>query len=326
MKRSIYLLLILFVVGCSQTAPSEPDYPKLRLDNSVISLSVYLPDADKGYYRSTRFDWSGLIERVDYGKHSFYSPLYTSHDPLLHDSVGGPAEEFGMYNPMGFADAKPGEGFVKIGVGILRKGEDPKYQFNGNYEFIRPGTWQVDHGEDWVEFTQELEDGTGWGYRYQKRIQLGEGQPYFTLSHTLENTGRKTIDVDNYNHNFTLIDGTLYGPDYDIEFPFSAPESTKIFGRADYEGNRITLEQPLKGKDLWHIVHNQPGPAMYNQATVRNNKTGAAVSFQGDAEISHFIFWAVERAACPEPFIKIHLEPGETKSWSTVYSFSAPAM
>jgi len=55
---------------------------------------------------------------------------------------------------------------------------------------------------------------------------------------------------------------------------------------------------------------------------VRNERTGAAVSFVGDAPVERFVFWAVERAACPEPFSRILLDPGESRSWSTRFRFS----
>ena len=42
---------------------------------------------------------------------------------------------------------------------------------------------------------------------------------------------------------------------------------------------------------------------------------------EGDAPIERMVFWAVERAACPEPFTRIRLDPGEAKSWSTRYHF-----
>lgn len=91
----------------SMCASAASDYPKLELDNGEIQVSIYLPDASRGYYRGTRFDWSGIIERVDYRGHRFYSPLHTDHDPMGHDAISGPAEEFAVFNPMGFAEAKP---------------------------------------------------------------------------------------------------------------------------------------------------------------------------------------------------------------------------
>ena len=35
------------------------DYPEAQISNGVLQVKLLLPDAQKGYYRGTRFDWSG---------------------------------------------------------------------------------------------------------------------------------------------------------------------------------------------------------------------------------------------------------------------------
>ena len=77
------------------------DFPRVRLDNGVLAVSVYLPDVETGYSRGTRFDWAGIIESVEHAGHRFFAPLHAEHDPLRHDSVSGPADEFAMFQPMG---------------------------------------------------------------------------------------------------------------------------------------------------------------------------------------------------------------------------------
>ncbi|MBR9909649.1 MAG: hypothetical protein GYB33_04750 [Gammaproteobacteria bacterium] len=307
--------------ACSTAQNERPDpFPTLELNNDTLRMVLYLPDRESGFYRGTRFDWSGMIERVEYAGHRFYQPFQAQHNPYGHDHVSGPAEEFGMDNPPGFDEAAAGEIFMKIGVGLLRKGAEPDYRFNGDYELVRAGDWAVARGPDWVEFEQALSAPRGWGYRYQKRIQLLAGQPAFTISHRLENSGSKTIATNHYNHNFTLIDGTPYGPDYDVQFPFLARPEQAINEHAWFRTNGIEVQRPLGDASLWLPVHPQPGPATLNAGLVRNNKTGAAVRFQGDTPISKYIFWAVERAACPEPFIHLQLAPGQVQEWSTLYT------
>jgi hypothetical protein len=297
------------------------DYPRLKLDNGVIQLSIYLPDAERGYYRSTRFDWSGIIERVDYQGHRFYAPLYTDHDPYLHDAVSGPAEEFGMFNPMGFAEAKAGESFVKIGVGLLAKGDTDEYAFDGSYPLLRAGEWEVKPAPDQVDFRQHFVGDRGWAYRYRKSIRLLANRAEFVIEHRLENAGEKTIDISHYNHNFTLIDDVPYGPEYLVEFPFTSDKPVSLNNLAWFRGNAIEVVEPLRDNSLWIELFAGEDPGHYNAATVRNRKTGAAVQFRGDAAITRMVFWAVERAACPEPFIRIYLAPGQVKTWSSYYRF-----
>ena len=48
--RQLILLLAILTPLCGQ------DYPKTEIGNGVIKAGLYLPDAEKGSYRSTRFD------------------------------------------------------------------------------------------------------------------------------------------------------------------------------------------------------------------------------------------------------------------------------
>ena len=50
--------LLIVLVMLSQLA--APQFPQAELSNSSIRATLYLPDAQSGYYRGTRFDWSGV--------------------------------------------------------------------------------------------------------------------------------------------------------------------------------------------------------------------------------------------------------------------------
>ena len=308
---------------CTAEAPLQTEFPMLELSNGTIDMQVYTPDAAEGFYRGIRFDWSGMIAGVQYEGHRFYGPWRSPHQPEGNDFVTGPAEEFAMESPMGYDEAKPGETFVKVGVGILERVDKKDYHFFGRYPLVKAGDWTVESGDDWVEFRQELPAPRGWGYRYTKRIQLAKDRAAFSIYHKLENTGSKPIDINHYNHNFTSIDGTPYGPDYSVTFPFSADEPQSIKeGLAFFRDNRIEVSKALGEESLW-IRLRDAGTAADNACTIRNNKTGAAVSFQGDAPISEFRFWSVETAACPEPFIALKIEPGQAQEWTWDYTLEA---
>ena len=51
--------------------------PSVQISNGAIAATVYLPDATAGYYRGTRFDWAGVIGRLEYRGHTFYAPWFT---------------------------------------------------------------------------------------------------------------------------------------------------------------------------------------------------------------------------------------------------------
>jgi hypothetical protein len=305
----------------NQLEAEEFQYPTAQLENGVMQVDVMLPDAHCGFYRGKRFDWSGIIGKVTVGDHKFYGPLYENHEPDKHDSISGPAEEFGMFNPMGYAEALPGESFVKIGVGLLEKIDNTNYRFDEDYPFIRTGSWDIKQGSNWISFYQSLEGDRGWSYQYDKTIRLLPGKPELIIEHNLANNGSKRIDLFNYNHNFTLIDDVLFGPDYQVEFPFDVNNTLATKDIVEFDGNSLSVHKSLGNQALWYPVFEGGDPGHYNAAIVHNNRTGAAVAFEGDSLISRMVFWAVERAVSVEPFIKIIIEPGKVKKWQSRYRY-----
>ena len=90
-----------------------------------------------------------------------------------------------------------------------------------------------------------------------------------------------------------------------------------------YRGNAIEVVEPLGDRSTGKIDLRGPGGVELNASTIRNNKTGAQVSFVGDVPISELRFWSVATAACPEPFIQLTIEPGNAKEWNWHYTLSA---
>jgi hypothetical protein len=68
--------------GTRSTSLSEA-----RISNGLITAKIYLPDAKTGFYRSTRFDWSGMISSLEFNGHQYYGPWFTASDPSVRDFV-----------------------------------------------------------------------------------------------------------------------------------------------------------------------------------------------------------------------------------------------
>jgi hypothetical protein len=70
---------------------SPQDYPATELSNGVLRAKVYLPDAQKGFYRGTRFDWAGVMGSLGYKGHSYFGPFFEKFDPAVEDvEIGNP--------------------------------------------------------------------------------------------------------------------------------------------------------------------------------------------------------------------------------------------
>jgi hypothetical protein len=63
----------------------EVSPPEATISNGIIKARLYLPNAKSGYYRGTRFDWSGVIYRLQYKRHDYYGPWYQKQRAEVHD-------------------------------------------------------------------------------------------------------------------------------------------------------------------------------------------------------------------------------------------------
>jgi hypothetical protein len=227
------IVLGVCLLPCALIAAAQT-YPAHVIKNGEITARVYLPDAKTGFYRSTRFDWSGAIASLEYKGHNYYGHWFTKvtdiydfgyegpNDDVIaaeFTAMVGPAEEFGA---VGYNDAKPGGLFVKPGIGVLRRADDTAYNHSRPYDIANGGKWDVKRHADAIEFTHTLsEPSIDFGYIYTKVIRLTKGKPQMTIEHVLKNTGAKPIVTNVYDHNFMTLDKQPPGPDYEITFPFS---------------------------------------------------------------------------------------------------------
>ena len=300
-------------------------YPYIILTNGQVSCSVFLPDREQGFYRSTRWEWSGIIWQLTYRGHTYFAErtTCTPHNPLDNEHGMSTAEEFGIEKPLRYDEAKPGETFMKIGVGLLEKpANNPRYRFNGNYRLVEPGTWSTDYGDTLVEFVHILHDRYGYSYTYRKRMELLPGEPVLVIRDTLENTGMCQIETDQYNHNFFSIDGIHIGPDYHIDLFFPATLSNDLSPKAGIRDNSLRFIEKVE-KPLFTSILGFGATPEHNHVVIMNTSTDAGVDIRGDYSLSKLNFWTDGQVLCPEMFVKIDIAPGEVLSWSRTYTFFA---
>ncbi len=304
-----------------------------RLDESMnhtlsdegMEISVARPGA-AGTYCGTRFSWAGIISEINWRGHHLFGPWQPGPlPPEAHDNVSGTASEFGMGTadmppPLGFKEAVPGDCFVKIGVGVLRRPDDQPYQFHGTYELVEAPAWEVEADSRRIEMRQRL-DFDGFGYDYTHAIELIPNASTFVTRHRLTNTGDKPIRQTHYSHNFLVLDRQPVGPDYEVVFPFSPGPAFGEDSAAVMQGNRLGFRRPLR-KAVFAMLTGFDGGVADNQVTVRNRRTGLTVKVAGDRAIVRYHFFAVPGAVCPEPFVEIYAAPGETIAWEHRYELT----
>jgi hypothetical protein len=323
----------------ASSCASAGSAPEAEITHGPLRARVCLPDASTGFYRGTRFDWSGVIADLGYAGHNYYPQWFQRGDPTVRDfiydgadivagpctAVTGPAEEFVTQGKgLGFDLARAGGTFIKIGVGVLRKPDEADYSPFRLYPIQDGGCWTVTRGPAAIEFKHELTDPvTGYAYEYRKTVSLVGDPPQLVLDHTLRNTGKQVLQTSVYNHNFLYLDRQAPGPDVVLTFPFklstSSPPAKSL---AEVRGNQIGFSKTLTGEDT--VFLNLEGfgkdPKDYD-IRIENRRVGAGLRITADRPISRLALWAIRAPLSIEPFIDMTIEPGREFTWRLRYEY-----
>ncbi len=303
--------------------------PEASISNGIITAKVYLPDPERGYYRSTRFDWSGAVYSLNYKGHDFYGTWYDRIDPEVINWVHrgqeivsgpcsalfGPVDEF--QTPLGYNEANPGGKFIKIGVGVLKRDSGDYNRFQP-YDVINSGKWSVRINKSSVEFTQELNDpDLGYAYIYKKVVRLEKGSPEMVIQHSLKNAGQRSIQSDVYNHNFVVLDKQAPGPDFNIRVPYqirvNRPPDNNL---AEVVDNRVVYLKTLSGKDEVVVpIQGFTDNLSDTEIIIENKKVGAGMKITGDRPLIRNLLWSVRTVLAFEPYIGLDIAPGVEFTW-----------
>jgi hypothetical protein len=314
--------VLLFLV-CFCPFVRAADCPQAEITNGVIHAKLLLPDPERGYYRGTRFDWSGVVASLEYKGHNYFGQWFPTYDPKLHDAIMGPVEEFRTGDSaLGYDQAKPGDTFIKIGVGVLRKPQEPAYKFSNTYEIVNGGKWTAHSFPDRVVFTHELHDASGVAYLYTKTIRLVKGKPQLVIEHRLKNTGKQVIATSVYNHNFFVMDGQPSGPEFTVKFPFALKAVADISASAVVKDKELTYIRELPtGQSVFTELQGYGPTSKDYDIRVENSKANIGAHIVGDRPLSKLLFWSIRTTLCPEAYISMQVEPGGTSQWKITYDF-----
>jgi len=310
------------------------DHPQEQISNGVLRAGLYPPDVHNGYYRGTRFDWSGMIYSLVYKGHDYYGPWYDKMEPDVHDFVykdgaivagacswaTGPAEEF---EQIGYHEATPGATFVKIGIGRLSKPDAAAYDHYRLYKVAESGQWTVRRSADKVEFVQDLGGEEDYAYRYRKVVSLSKDKPEMTIEHSLKNTGKRPISTTVYVHNFLVLEKPP-GPGLSITFPFTIQAPPLSGDLARIEGNRIEYLKKLTGEDkVATSIEGFGATAKDYSIEIESRQTGMGLRITGDRPIVKAGLWSIRSNVSVEPYIEVKVEPGKEFTWTLTYDYFA---
>ena len=284
------------------------------LQRRSTRLEIARPDVAEPYYRGTRFDRTGNILALEARGHRYVSRWFRTYDPYRHDAVGGPAEEF---TQLGHEEAAPGEGFLKIGVGLLAREAEPYDRFH-LYKVLDPGRTTVRTGASEALFRHVLK---GY-YDYSKKVSI-PADCALRISHRFRNTGPSTMDFHVYSHNFFILDGALTGRATRFFLPFT-PEG---HWRTDYDSvalvpDGIAFSRDLReGETVFMGDLHGAGPAEGCRFILENLDNGLRVRAACDRPMDYAVFWSNTEVSCIEPYIHFTVPPGGTVRWTLDYRF-----
>jgi len=265
------------------------------------------------YYQGTRFDWSGVFCGIECNGNVYCDKWFDVEDPLRHDNVCGPSEEF--FGCLGYDSAKIGDGFLKVGVGLLKKDSDAPYDWFHRYEILDPGRRNVEIGLDSAVFTHEM-PGV---YSYVKTVEL-TGPDSFRISHSLTTVGR--MHLTQYCHNFFTFGLKSVGAERSVEFavPLSGIEmrcGEPYCNKIDFDSNRVWVKDTILPGEKCYLDNICASPSEAYGFVLKAGDSSVQVGCTLPMAAS--VLWSNNRVFCPEPYVDLETVPQVPLEWNIDY-------
>lgn len=322
--RLLTAMTLLATLAAAHTrADTDAPRPVHTLRSGALCAEVMDPFHPQRYNRGVRFTPVAAVLHCTLAGQSFlYAPR--EHDPVAdHGGLatefdlcipGGPEADF----PPGYREAKVGQGFLKIGVGVLRKSAKP-YTLFQEPEIIEPAKTTVEWGADTAVFRQTCAGTEGYAYALDATVRVRED--LITLDWKLRNTGTKPFVTRQYTHNFFRFGERGPGDGYALAFPY------------DFQAEGLEVGQRQSGREIlffkeiptWINAAVLP-PAGYsgpNALELRSTQTGQSIRCETSLPGFVTAIHARKDYIAPEQFIVLSLAPGKEASWSRSYLLTA---
>lgn len=167
-----------------------------------MRLYVEIADSDTPF-QIPRFDRAGFITSVILdGSHTFCTGESLQPDSRSTGGVGL-CNEYGIFSPIGYEDTKPGEKFLKIGVGLLTRPDEKPYSFMRKYDYS-PLKINASYGNDFAKFGGMHAECKGYAVKLDKTIIISANR--LRIEYHIENMGALPIHTNEYCHNFISVE------------------------------------------------------------------------------------------------------------------------
>ena len=300
----------------------------ISIDSGRLHVEMFSPEDG---LVTTRFDRACHIYKVVLdGKHSFCVPEQQIKSRVTSNGNGLCAQF--MWPELGL-ETTAGERFAQLGVGLLTQVKDNQpYDKFGKYE-AELSDMRMETMPDRVLFVHDIPECRGVSVRIYREAILWENT--LTVFTNMENTGERTLDLSEYNHNFISIDNLPVGPGYHLHIPFDRNLSnlTMVCSTIDnqqpvselilMENNQTaTWSRPMDGLTYFKRTEQRDILPMARYHWKLTHDTSPAWVSEMLSFAPHALaLWGVEHCVCPEVYVKINVEPGVKQAWSRTWIF-----
>lgn len=323
---------------------SEGEGSPITIRSNRLMVEIAAPGT---VYHRTRFDWTGFITQVTLdGRHTFCVP--EDYNPAAGTGGIGLCNEFGIEKTIGYDDAKPGQTFPKLGIGLLTRHDDQPYNFFRPYDIAQPFPIRIDAASQQARFVVDPLDCRGYATRLTKTVSVEEN--CLQIAYHLENVGSRPIATHEYCHNFVAIDQQPVGPAYQLRFPFQVtfeeihetyrgllPPLLRsiipsfILKRLVKRSLRMDVLDINDQQVSWKFTPVRPfycRPLGYSktdqpQWELIYTPSGVGMREYDDFAPTRVTLWGTGHVVSAEIFNDINLSPGQSQSWLRRYEFFA---
>jgi len=91
---------------------------------------------------------------------------------------------------------------------------------------------------------------------------------------------------------------------------------------ANPEGTRLVYTKTLEGVECFQTSFTGfSADVADHRIRIENRKVGAGVQITGDRPMSRLGYWSIRTVLAPEPYVDIHVEPGQEFTWTLTYTY-----
>lgn len=258
-------------------------------------------------YRRTRFAHTGFISGLWLGDVRFTEAERSQSHQISTGGIGLCSE----YKCPGIEmDSEIGEEYLKVGVGVLRRTEEPWRIVDEQRVEGLPAT--VLASEDTAVFECVMPMVNGYACREKRTVTL-RGQ-VIRQEYELENTGEKTLEIAEYCHNFVSLGGLATDETHHLDLYCARKlpsESGSCFVTTESGAGWTCAPEGSFSAPCEVIPADQPCAWK-----LWSSRTAASISEVIDFEPSLVYLWGTEYCVSAEVYKPLRILPGETTRWS----------